>query len=314
MINKKVLTTIVVSLAVVMFFACGQKYQGKLVPMLDNSNGKWGFADTLGKFVIAPQWDTANDFSEGLAVVGLNNKFGYIDETGVEIIQLKYDFTKNFSNNLALVSLNGKWGFIDKTGIEKIPIKYDKALPFSDGLSEVELDGKIGSIDTTGAIIIPFQYKELQYLIGSWGLSQVKFNTRQGDPIGLQNVGFSLNDIKTKTLTFEKSDSFNSNIDFSDLFDGDFKASKSLKIDKNDRWKLENFVVGQQEKNKFIFSCDLTLSPLSKEITYKLTLISKDELRIEFSEVFNVHSRQTQFGTTKGGVVQLRSVFEFKRL
>ena len=279
-IKKKFLIPVAVSVGITMFFACGHTYQGKLVPMVDNSTGKWGFADTLGKMVIVPQWDTANDFSEGLAVVGLNSKYGFIDETGTE----------------------------------KIPIKYDNALPFSEGLSEVELDGKIGSIDTTGTIIVPFQYKELRYLIGSWGLNRVKLNSRPSDPLGLQNVAFTLNDIKSYTLTFEKNDSLKSNINFSDLFDGDFKASKSLKMDKNDGWKQENFVTGQLETDLYIFSCDLILSPLSKETVYKLTLINKDELRMEFHEDFNVSSRQTQYGATKGGIIHLRTVFEFKRL
>lgn len=311
--NKKILI-VAASISLIMLFACGHKYQGKLVPILDNSTGKWGFADTLGKMIITPQWDTANDFSECLAVIGLNNKYGYINETGIEIIQLKYDFAENFSNNLALVSLNGKWGFVDKTGIEKISIKYDKAAPFSEGLAEVELDGKIGSIDTTGAIIVPFLYKELLYLIGSWGLSQIGLNTRPGDVFGLQNVGITFNDIKSYTLTFEKNDSFKSNINLSDLFDGELTASKSLKIDKNDCWKYENFVLGQQEKDKYIFSCDLILSPFSKETVYKLALVSKDELRMEFYEAFNVASRQTEYGITKGGIIHLRNVFDFKRL
>jgi len=156
-IKKKFLTAVVVCVGMAMFFACGHKYQGKLVPVLDNSTGKWGYADTLGKNMIAPKWDMATDFSEGLAAVGLNNRFGYIDETGVEVIPITFESTGSFLNSMALVSLNDKWGFIDKTGVEIIPIIYNKAEPFSEGLSEVELDGKIGSIDTTGAIIIPFQ-------------------------------------------------------------------------------------------------------------------------------------------------------------
>ena len=279
--KKKFLTAVTVSIVVVMFFACGQKYQGKLVPMLDNSNGKWGLADTLGKIVIAPKWDMVKDFSEGLAVVGLNNKYGYIDETG----------------------------------IEKIPITYDNASPFSEGLAEVELDGKIGSIDTTGAIIVPFQYKELQYLIGLWGLSQAKLNNQPSDAPGFnRNIILTPNNIKSDTLTFEKNGIFKSNINFSGLFDGDFKESKSLKIEENDCWKYENFVTGQQEKDKYIFSCDLILLPLSQETIYKLILVSKDELRMEFYEDFNVSNRQTQLFTTKGGVVPLQSVFEFKRI
>ena len=278
--NKKMLIVAVTGIIWMIFFACGRQYQGKLVPKLDNSAGKWGFADTLGKMVIAPQWDITNDFSEGLAVVGLNNRYGYVD----------------------------------RTGIEKIPLQYDNALPFYEGLAEVELDGKIGSIDTTGVIIIPFRYKELQYLVGSWGLSEAKLNTRPDDPLGLDNVGFTVEDINYYTLSFEKIDSFKSNIDFSNLFEGDFKESKSLQMEKNDCWQFENFETGQQVKDTFIFSCDLILSPLSKEITYKLTLISADELRLEFYEEFNVASREDLYGTTKGGDIHLQNKFVFKRL
>ena len=297
-----------------LFITCGHKYQGKLVPMFDNSIGKWGFADTLGKIVIAPQWDFAKDFSDGLAVVGLNNKYGYIDKTGSEIIPLKYDSIGYLSNNLALVSLNGKWGFVDKTDTEKIPIIYDKAEPFYDGLSEVELDGKIGSIDTTGTIIVPFQYKELQYLIGSWGMSQFLLNTHPDDALGLHNFGVSFNYKESFTLAFQKGDSLKSSIDLSESFEGDFKMSKSLKIGFNKSWKIENFVIGQQQNDKYIFTCNLRLSPYSKETIYRLTLVSKDKLRMEFYEEFNVASRQTQYGVTKGGIIHLRTVFDFKRL
>jgi len=155
--KKTSLFSVVVCVGLMMFFACEHKYQGKLTPIFDNSTGKWGYVDTLGKIVLAPQWDMAEDFSEGLASVGLNNLFGYIDDHGIEVIPIKYNSTGSFFNNMALVSLIDKWGFIDKKGMEIIPIKYDKAIPFSEGVSEVELDGKIGSIDTTGTIIVPFQ-------------------------------------------------------------------------------------------------------------------------------------------------------------
>jgi hypothetical protein len=55
--SRKIFIIVVACVGLMMFFACEQKYQGKLMPMLDNSTGKWGYADTLGKNVIKPQWD-----------------------------------------------------------------------------------------------------------------------------------------------------------------------------------------------------------------------------------------------------------------
>jgi len=210
--NRTSFFTVFACIGLMLFFACERKYQGKLTPMLDNSSGKWGYVDTLGKNVIAPKWDMANNFSEGLAVVGLNNRYGYIDEKGVEVIPIKFDSTGSFSNNIALVSLNDKWGFIDKTGIAIIPIKYDKVSPFSEGLSEVELDGKIGSIDTTGAIIVPFQ-----------------------------NIGMEADSPLEVISEFLKR--FNSGDDFMSLFSVDINETKVREVLKNAGYSKGNSVM-----------------------------------------------------------------------
>ncbi|MGI7157691.1 WG repeat-containing protein, partial [Campylobacter coli] len=54
-------------------------------------NGKWGFIDKSGKFVIEPKFDSIWDFSEGLAKVGLNGKYGLIDKSGKIVIEPKFD-------------------------------------------------------------------------------------------------------------------------------------------------------------------------------------------------------------------------------
>jgi hypothetical protein len=165
--NKRVLAAITASMSLWMIFACSQKYQGELLPVQDESTGKWGYADTTGKSVIAPQWDMAGVFSEGLAVIGLNGKYGFVDSTGTEVIAPKWDTAGIFSEGLAAIRLNGKYGFVDKMGNEVIPVKYDKVEPFSGGLSPVELDYMNGVIDTAGKTAVPFQAKELKFEGGS---------------------------------------------------------------------------------------------------------------------------------------------------
>jgi len=48
--------------------------------------GKWGFIDKTGKFVITPQFDSTYRFEHGLSAVvigtGDNAKNGYVDRTG----------------------------------------------------------------------------------------------------------------------------------------------------------------------------------------------------------------------------------------
>ena len=45
-------------------------------------NGKWGYIDKTGKFVIEPKFEGAYPFSEGLAMVKVGKAVGYIDKTG----------------------------------------------------------------------------------------------------------------------------------------------------------------------------------------------------------------------------------------
>jgi hypothetical protein len=77
-------------------------------------------------------------FSEGLAVVRMNNgkgvKYGYIDREGKFVINPQFELAENFSEGLAAVKVNGKWGYINKTGMFVITPKFDLADNFELGL------------------------------------------------------------------------------------------------------------------------------------------------------------------------------------
>lgn len=47
--------------------------------------GKWGYIDRFGKTVIAPQYDRAGEFQQGVARVRLGDATSYIDRTGKHI-------------------------------------------------------------------------------------------------------------------------------------------------------------------------------------------------------------------------------------
>jgi len=44
--------------------------------------GKWGYIDREGSYVIEPRFDEAKEFTEGIARVKPGTKTGYIDKTG----------------------------------------------------------------------------------------------------------------------------------------------------------------------------------------------------------------------------------------
>jgi hypothetical protein len=105
-------------------------------------NGKYGYVDTTGHFVIPPQFDYAYPFRNEMALVFNDEKFGFIDRTGKTIIPPQFSLAMPFSEGLAAVRTKpgterGKWGYIDTTGEMVIPQRFDSAESFSDGLAQV---------------------------------------------------------------------------------------------------------------------------------------------------------------------------------
>jgi hypothetical protein len=79
--------------------------------------GKYGYVDEAGKVVIAPRFDGADAFSEGLAVVlDSAGRFGYIDSQGTFAIPAVYRHARAFRNGFAPVRIGGAWLTIDRGG------------------------------------------------------------------------------------------------------------------------------------------------------------------------------------------------------
>ncbi|WP_308575635.1 WG repeat-containing protein [uncultured Fusobacterium sp.] len=193
-------------------------------------DGKYGYIDDNGKVIIPFEYEYAEDFNEGLAIVWKGYKLlvddyfkcGYIDKTGKEVISIKYDDVEKFKNGIAKVTENresffinkmgeisfkydkandfseglaavekaGKWGYIDRTRKEVIPFKYDEANDFSEGLAAIEKNGKYGYIDKTGKVIIPFKYDRANDF--SEGLAAIEKDRKWGyiDKIGKVIIPF----------------------------------------------------------------------------------------------------------------------------
>ncbi len=130
--------------------------------------------DKTGKVVIPRrEYVVSNDFSEGLAAVEKhdadgNEKYGFIDKTGKIVVTPEYDGAENFSDGLAKVRKGGwetgKYGLIDKTGKIVVPLEYDNIGSFSDGLARVEKNGKYGFIDKTGKVVVTPEYDSVGYV------------------------------------------------------------------------------------------------------------------------------------------------------
>jgi hypothetical protein len=81
---------------------------------------KWGFIDKTGKIVIAPQFESAAGFSEGLAAINNCDEAFFIDKTGKKIVLGKFNYASSFVGGLSRVNMLTKdgllWGYIDRSG------------------------------------------------------------------------------------------------------------------------------------------------------------------------------------------------------
>lgn len=169
---------------VMLTLSCASAYDG--VPPVHTSpirlhrilvDGKWGFIDSAGDIVIAPQFQWADDFSDGLAQVRLGVQHGYIDTTGRIVIELPPTPDKRpFSEGFAIAWRETGYTFLDRMGLV-LDCRFEEVKPFSQGLAAVCVDpgrrqrpkenganwtvangGKWGFVDKTGELVIPAVY------------------------------------------------------------------------------------------------------------------------------------------------------------
>ena len=78
--------------------------------------------------------------SQELALVIENGKVGYIDTSGNYVLQTDFKKAASFSNGRAAAQEDKKWGFIDTSGKWAIEPQYDKVKAFNSGFALVLKD------------------------------------------------------------------------------------------------------------------------------------------------------------------------------
>lgn len=132
-------------------------------------NGKWGYLDTTGKTILAPQFDYAEFFSDGLALVEQGGKIGYISKSGKWAVNAEFEEGTGFAGNYAIVKKNGKFGVIGRIGNAVLPFDYDDISSINHVtvnqsmqlyIATVTKGDKQGYIDLSGKFTFPTDLEE----------------------------------------------------------------------------------------------------------------------------------------------------------
>lgn len=134
------------------------RIQQKLIPATDEN--RWGFIDTTGKWILQPQFDFCEPYSEGMALIERNGRFGFVDLHGELIINPVYEEADNFYSGVTIVFDGEYYGAINRFGKIKIPFEYDDIGEFVDGIAYALKNGIYGYIDTEGKVVVPFVYQQ----------------------------------------------------------------------------------------------------------------------------------------------------------
>ena len=79
----------------------------------NGSEWSFGYIDTTGKEIIAPQYPDARDFQIGFAAVSNGKKWGFINREGTAISGMKWTDVGDFTEDgIALVKSGDTYGFI----------------------------------------------------------------------------------------------------------------------------------------------------------------------------------------------------------
>jgi WG repeat protein len=118
-------------------------------------DGKWGYVDQTGKLVVAPRFEAAGRFSEGLAPVRLGGRLGYADATGALVLVPELEpadgaLHRRFSGGRAVVRKGARYGYIDRTGKLVVPARWLTAEDFSEGRALVCDEAGCGFLDAEG--------------------------------------------------------------------------------------------------------------------------------------------------------------------
>lgn len=154
--------------------------------LFTNESNFQGYTDSEGRVVIKPQFLTAEDFSEGLARVGVCTDYGpregFIDSSGEIVIPPRFDWAEDFSDGLAEVVIDGKWGFIDRNGLMVVQPRYEANIlddfKFSEGLAAVKIGEKWAYIDRVGQFVVKPKFDDAERF--SEGMARVAINHKNG--------------------------------------------------------------------------------------------------------------------------------------
>ncbi|MBN3583667.1 WG repeat-containing protein [Algoriphagus aestuarii] len=124
-------------------------------------SGKWGLVKSNGELVGSADWDEIKPFSKGFSIAKINDKFYLLNSSGVPVNQESYDQISRTNDGYFIVEKEKKSGILDQAGKELIPLEFENLQRAKRDQILVRKDGKVGLISDSGEILLPLAFENI---------------------------------------------------------------------------------------------------------------------------------------------------------
>lgn len=90
--------------------------------------------------------------------VDKKGKIGYVDQDGNEVIKCQYESAQPFNDGIAIVTKGGKSGIIDTKGTVLLPLKYTQIFAWNKNLYLIKSGKLMGLANHEGKVVLPAKY------------------------------------------------------------------------------------------------------------------------------------------------------------
>jgi uncharacterized protein (TIGR02145 family) len=168
----------------------------------NTKTGKWGYRNKKGEIIVNEQFDLAEPFFDGMAVVMSSGKYGAINKKGEYLINPQYDLLVYDSDGLFYAIVGKKAGWVNKKGEIVINPQFDDLYPFLGAkLAPVKIGSKWAYVDRKGQIIINPQFDAALPFYGDYAMvcnndDKIGFINQNGEFVvpPLYGVGITVNE------------------------------------------------------------------------------------------------------------------------
>lgn len=159
---------------------------------------KWGYVDQSGKFIVAPEWDYVEPFSEeGVAIVTRDGKAGLLGTGGAVILEPKYEGILGYYEGLAVAVIDGQEYDVLDTAGKVLFTRTGIVGYYKEGRVNVQNpEGLYGYADTMGKDVIVPQFIEA----GAFENGKALVKTTKGNYLLIDSTGKTLQTYAYETM------------------------------------------------------------------------------------------------------------------